>query len=136
MGRVTILLAVGAVTIGALGGCGQGASTAPSSSPAGVPAGQRPAPAPAAPTVRIITITVRGGKAGGETGRVTVPLGTPVVVSVTSDVADEIHVHGYDRTAKVPAGATASVAFTANHPGVFEVEMADSKLQPLQLQVS
>jgi hypothetical protein len=136
MGRVTVLLAVGAVVIGALGGCGHEASTAPSSSPAGVPAGLRPAPAPAAPTVRIITITVRGGKASGETGRVIVPLGTPVVVSVTSDVADEIHVHGYDRTARVPAGATGSVAFTANTPGVFEVEMADSKLQPLQLQVS
>lgn len=119
--------------IGALGGCGQGTSTAPSTSP---PAAPRAAPVPAAPTVRMISVTVRGGKASGETGRVTVPLGTPLVVSVRSDAADEIHVHGYDRKAKVPAGATASVTFTANIPGVFEVDLEDSKLALLQLQVS
>jgi hypothetical protein len=119
--------------IGALGGCGQGTSTAPSAS---APAAPRAAPVPAAPTVRMISVTVRGGKASGETGRVTVPLGTPLVVSVRSDAADEIHVHGYDRKAKVPAGATASVTFTANIPGVFEVDLEDSKLALLQLQVS
>jgi hypothetical protein len=133
MGRVTVLVVAGAAMIGALGGCGQGTSTAPSTSP---PAAPRAAPVPAAPTVRMISVTVRGGKASGETGRVTVPLGTPLVVSVRSDAADEIHVHGYDRKAKVPAGATASVTFTANIPGVFEVDLEDSKLALLQLQVS
>jgi hypothetical protein len=54
---------------------------------------------------------------------------------VSSDVADELHVHGYDRKAKIPAGATGSVAFTANTPGVFEVELENSKLALLQLQV-
>jgi hypothetical protein len=44
-------------------------------------------------------------------------------------------VHGYDRKANVPAGATASVAFIATTPGVFEVELENSKLQLLQLQV-
>jgi hypothetical protein len=135
MSRVAILVAAGAVAVGALSGCGQeqqGASTAPGSSPASGSA----APAPAGPTVRTISITVRGGKASGETGRITVPLGTPIVVSVASDVADEIHVHGYDRRAKVPAGATAAVPFTANVPGVFEVELENSKLQLFQLQVS
>ncbi|MDQ3762269.1 MAG: hypothetical protein M3460_11450 [Actinomycetota bacterium] len=137
MSRVAILVAAGAVAVGALSGCGQeqqGASTAPGSSPASGSAA--PAPAPAGPTVRTISITVRGGKASGETGRITVPLGTPIVVSVASDVADEIHVHGYDRRAKVPAGATAAVPFTANVPGVFEVELENSKLQLFQLQVS
>ncbi|MBV9032144.1 MAG: hypothetical protein JO364_17935 [Pseudonocardiales bacterium] len=122
--------------IGALGGCGHGAGAAPSPSPAGASAARGQAPAPAAPTVRTISITVRGGKASGETGQVMVPLGTPLVVSVSSDVADEIHVQGYDRKARVPAGTTASVTFTANAPGVFEVELASSKLALLQLRVS
>jgi hypothetical protein len=64
-----------------------------------------------------------------------VATGTPIVLSVSSDVADEIHVHGYDRKANIPAGATASVTFVANAPGVFEVELENSKLQLLQLQV-
>jgi hypothetical protein len=136
MGRVAILLAAGAAMIGALGGCGHGAPAAHGASTASASAAPGSAPAPAAPTVRMISVTVRGGKASGETGRVTVPLGTPLIVSVRSDAADEIHVHGYDRKAKVPAGATASVAFTANVPGVFEVELEDSKLALLQLHVS
>ncbi|MGH3767560.1 MAG: hypothetical protein ACRDS0_10310 [Pseudonocardiaceae bacterium] len=132
MSRVAIVVAAGAVAVGVLSGCGQasdGANAAPGAKPAGAAA------APAAPTVHTINIKVRGGKASGDTGRVAVPLGTPVIVSVTSDVADEIHVHGYDRKAKVPAGATGAVAFTANTAGVFEVELEDSKLQLLQLQV-
>jgi hypothetical protein len=132
MSRVAVALAAGAVAVGALSGCGHaqdGAASAPGSKPAGAAA------APAAPTVHTINVKVRGGKASGDTGRVAVPLGTPVIVSVTSDVGDEIHVHGYDRKAKVPPGATGSVAFTANTAGVFEVELEDSKLQLLQLQV-
>jgi heme/copper-type cytochrome/quinol oxidase subunit 2 len=119
-----------AVAVGALGGCGHGSSTAPGTNPAGAAA--KP---PASSSVRTISIKVRGGKASGDTGRIAVPLGTPIVLSVSSDVADEIHVHGYDRKAEIPAGATAAVTFTANTPGVFEVELENSKLQLLQLQV-
>ncbi|MBV8994503.1 MAG: hypothetical protein JO287_12585 [Pseudonocardiales bacterium] len=128
MGRVAIVVAAAAVAVGTLGGCGHGASTAAN------PGGASAKP-PAASTVRTISIKVHGGKASGDTGRIAVPLGTPIVLSVSSDVADEIHVHGYDRKANVPAGTTASVVFTANTPGVFEVELENSKLQLLQLQV-
>ncbi|MGH3821551.1 MAG: hypothetical protein ACRDRA_01705 [Pseudonocardiaceae bacterium] len=130
---MAILVAASAVAVGVITGCGGGASTAPGSKPAGAAAGS--APAPAAPTVRTFNIKVLAGKASGDSGRVAVPLGTPIVLSVTSDVADEIHVHGYDRTAKVPAGTTGSIAFTANTAGVFEVELENSKLQLVQLQV-
>jgi hypothetical protein len=130
MSRVAIVVA-GAIAVGALSGCGHaqdGANNASAAKPGA-------AAAPAAPTVRTISIKVRGGKASGDTGRVAVPLGTPVIVAVTSDAADEIHVHGYDRKAKVPAGATGSVAFNASTAGVFPVELENSKIQLLQLQV-
>ncbi|HKS51620.1 MAG TPA: hypothetical protein VJS67_07090 [Pseudonocardiaceae bacterium] len=130
MGRVAIVVAAAAVAAGVLGGCGHGSGTAPDANTAG--AAGKP---PAASTVRTINIKVHGGKASGDTGRITVPVGSPVVLSVSSDVADEIHVHGYDRKANVPAGATASVVFSANNPGVFEVELENSKLQLVQLQV-
>jgi heme/copper-type cytochrome/quinol oxidase subunit 2 len=86
--------------------------------------------------VRTISVTVRGGKVGGDTGRVAVPLGSPVVLAVSSDVADEIHVHGYDLKKDVPAGGTAALTFTASKPGVWEVELENAKLALLQLQVS
>lgn len=131
MGRVAVVVAAAAVAVGALAGCGHGASTGPGSNPSGA-SGKPPA---ASTTVRTINVKVRGGKATGDTGRIAVATGTPIVLSVSSDVADEIHVHGYDRKANIPAGATASVAFAANTPGIFEVELENSKLQLLQLQV-
>jgi hypothetical protein len=143
VGKAMVGAVVLAVVGGVLSGCGQESATggasaafpAPSSSTAvGSPGSS--SPAPVGPTVRMITITVRGGQVSGETGRVAVPLGTPVTLSVTSDVADEAHVHGYDREVEIPAGGTASVSFTANIPGVFEVELHESKLQLFQLQVS
>ncbi|MGH3608952.1 MAG: hypothetical protein ACRDRD_12795 [Pseudonocardiaceae bacterium] len=136
MGRVGIAVATGAVLIGVLGGCGQGAATAPGSSLAGTAGTPGRAPAPAAPTVHTISVKVRGGKASGDIGKVTVPLGSPVIISVSSDVADEIHVHGYERTVKVPAASTASIAFTANKPGTFDVELDNPKVALLQLQVA
>lgn len=136
--RTALLVATLAV-VGVLGGCGRepesGVGTAPGSNLA-TKAPDRSAPAPVGPTTHTISITIRGGQATGDTGRVTVPLGTPVTLSVTSDVADEIHVRGYDRKAKIPAGGTVSVSFTAISPGVFDVELEQSKLQMLQLQVT
>ncbi len=92
--------------------------------------------APTGPSARVINITVRGGQISGDTGRVEVPLGTPVTINVTSDVADEVHIHGYEKKAEIPAGGSASVSFAADIPGVFEGELHESGLQLLQLQVS
>ncbi|MGQ0778881.1 MAG: hypothetical protein ACT4NY_31475 [Pseudonocardiales bacterium] len=102
--RVAILLGALAVA-GVLVGCGQepaasgpapGSTTAVPSTPehgAGhISSTTEVSTTPAGPTGRTINITVSGGQVTGETGRVEVPLGTPV--TVTSDVADEIHVHG------------------------------------------
>jgi heme/copper-type cytochrome/quinol oxidase subunit 2 len=130
------------VVFGVLAGCGRdpatgGASSAPPALSSGTAADGLGGSSVGSvgPPTRVIALSARGGQVSGETGRVTVPLGTPVTVSVTSDVADEIHLHGYDRKAETPAGGTASISFTANIPGVFEVELEQSKLQLLQLQV-
>ena len=142
MTRVAMLVGALAVVGGMLSGCGDepapGAAPETPPTPASTPAAA-PSSAvttPAGPQARILTITVSGGKATGDTDRVLVPLGTPVTINVTSDAADEVHVHGYDKETQIPAGGTGSVAFTADLPGVFEVELHESGLQLLQLQVS
>jgi hypothetical protein len=126
------------VVVGVLAGCGRDhappASPAPGSSTVAGGLGSSSSAAVGS-TACVIAVTVRGGQVSGETGRVTVPLGCPVTLSVTSDVADEIHLHGYDRKAETPAGGTASISFTATIPGVFEAELEQSKLQLVQLQV-
>ena len=84
-----------------------------------------PAPPPL-PARTVLAVTVRGGSVvdGGSRQRAT--LNEAVTIRVTSDVADEVHVHGYDKKVDVAAGRTAEVTFVANIPGVFEVEFERS----------
>jgi hypothetical protein len=42
---------------------------------------------------------------------------------VRSDVAEELHIHGYDRYVDVAPGRTATVSFPASIEGIFEVEL-------------
>jgi hypothetical protein len=86
-------------------------------------------------TGRVITLVVSGGRVEGGFRREKVKLGEAVVLRVTSDTADEVHVHGYDKKADVAAGSTAEISFTADIPGVFEVELEERKLKLLELEV-
>jgi plastocyanin len=95
-----------------------GASAAPSSA-----AGQR------------IEVQVSGGQVGGDTGRVPVRAGAHVTLAITSDVADEVHLHGYDLEAELTPGEPATVSFTADIPGVFEAELHEAGTVLLSLQV-
>jgi hypothetical protein len=83
-----------------------------------------------------IEVDVAGGRATGDTGRVPVAAGTAVTLVVTGDVADEVHVHGYDVTADLSPGRPAELGFDATIPGVFEVELhhAGTVLLTLQIQ--
>lgn len=73
----------------------------------------------------VVSVTVQGGQVQGPS-RQRVELNDTVTVRVASDVADEVHVHGYDQTAPVAAGSTGQVSFVADIPGVFEVEFEQS----------
>ena len=129
-----LLLPIVAVLVAA--GC---ASAPPAAAPAASPAPAAPAvpaaasPAPAA--ARTVAVAWKGGTASGDTGTVAVPVDTPVRIVVTSDVAEEIHHHGYDKEAQIPAGGTATLSFTADIPGEFELELHGSgdKLATLQV---
>ena len=61
--------------------------------------------------------------------------GETVRFRVTSDVDEEIHVHGYDITKAVPAGETVPVSFKADITGIFEIEFHNSGALLAQLKV-
>lgn len=84
---------------------------------------------------QVIEVAVDGGSVEGG-GRQSVALGSTVAIVVASDVADEVHVHGYDVYGAVDAGGTATVTFTADIPGVFEVELEEAGLPVVELEVS
>lgn len=113
------------------GGCGTAAPGTAAPSPSAAPA-----PQPAAPAWQTLRLSYTGGQVSGDTGRVPVALGTTVTVLITGDTADEVHLHGYDRTAQVPAGGTATLTFTADIPGVFEMELHELGVPLVSLEVS
>lgn len=81
------------------------------------------------------TIEVRGGQVRGGAKRVQADVGDTVALTVTSDVADTVHVHGYDLEEPVAPEEPATLEFTADIPGVFEVELHDSGLKLADVQV-
>lgn len=87
------------------------------------------------PAGRRIEVTVAAGEVSGDTGRIPVPAGEQVTLGVTGDVADEIHLHGYDLTAALSPGTPAELVFDATVPGVFEVELHEAGTVLLTLQV-
>ena len=88
-----------------------------------------------APETVEINYVVVGGQPQGGIARDSVAQGRDVVMTVTSDVADEVHVHGYDLMADVAPGAPATIRFTADAPGRFEIELENSAVQIAELEV-
>lgn len=54
------------------------------------------------------------------------PLGAEVTIEVTSEVDEELHVHGYELEADLQAGGSSTIRFTAEMTGAFEIETHDS----------
>ncbi|HVL85570.1 MAG TPA: hypothetical protein VM367_14970 [Pseudonocardia sp.] len=94
------------------------------------------APAVAADGTHRIDLAFADGAVSGGPARYAVAVGSPVEVVVASDVADEVHLHGYDRSSFVTAGATTTLRFVADVPGVFEIELEQRGARLAQLEVS
>ena len=68
--------------------------------------------------------------------RFTVALGDEVSIWVLSDTDEEVHVHGYDLTFPAKAGIPLEIAFTADVPGIFEVELESTHTTLFELEVT
>jgi plastocyanin len=124
----------------ALSGCaGTDSSASPAASAASASstssAAELSTTTPVPPAGQQLAVQVAGGKVTGDTGRVPVPVGDHVTLTITSDVADEVHVHGYDLTTALTPGTPAELTFDATIPGVFEVELHEAGTVLLSLQV-
>jgi hypothetical protein len=144
--KARIVIALAFVTIGLLGlaACGgddSGTTTSagpPPPPPATPPPPPQPPPPPPPapkPEVTTVRIVVRSGKVRGGIQRATVEQGKKVAIVVGSDVADHVHLHGYDKFADVAPGKPARLAFVASIPGRFEVELEDRGLQIADIEV-
>jgi hypothetical protein len=82
-----------------------------------------------------VAVAVTGGKVSPKPHQVKVPKGALVKISVASDEPDEVHVHGYDIEKEVAPGKPATIQFTADQTGLFEVETHESGKLLFQLLV-
>ena len=88
-----------------------------------------PPPPPGPPPPARVQIVIRGGLPVGGPRRVTVARGRRVILTVTSDVSDHVHLHGYDLMQDVGPGMPARIAFRATMPGTVEAELEDRGVQ-------
>jgi len=79
---------------------------------------------------------VSGGEVVGGAATVAVERGALVELTVTADVSDEVHVHGYNEFGDLAPGESVTVSFLADIPGVFEVELERSGLLLVELEVA
>ncbi len=87
----------------------------------------QPAPPP-------VMVEVVAGVVDGP-GRIEVAHGDDVAVTVSADVTDEVHVHGYDLFFDVTPETPAEIAFEAGVRGIFEVELEGGHLLLFELVV-
>jgi hypothetical protein len=110
---IAFIVIAGAVALAGCGGSGKSSSPGTTTT--------------AGPTT--IDVVVKDGKPVGGIQRATVKKGDTVAIVVHSDVADEVHVHGYDLHEDVKAGGTVRIEFPATIAGVFEAELEQRGLQ-------
>jgi hypothetical protein len=151
-GAITLVAVLGVVGVAGCGGDDgaadepaddAAATTSAPSTTAAVPTtgpststGAPPTTVPGPEADVVLEVVVEGGSVVAGGGRASVPLGSSVALVVTSDVDEEIHLHGYDVELPLAAGVPGVLAFTADIPGVFEVELHGSGLGIWDLQIS
>ena len=153
------LVATAALSLLALAACGSDEPTPPAAAPTTQPApttttAEAPAPATEAPATTattaeataptaaaepaadvVISVVIVDGRIEAER-RYEASLGDTVELRAISDIAEELHLHGYDQLLRLEAGVEASLTFEADLPGVWEAELHFSDREVFQLQVS
>lgn len=82
-----------------------------------------------------IDVTVTNGEVDGP-DLFEFALGDLVEITVLIDVADEIHVHGYDLSFDAEPGTPVEITFAADAQGIFEVELETNHLLLFEIQVT
>ena len=81
------------------------------------------------------TVTVLNAQAKGGIQPLTYKKGQTIDITIKSDTADEIHVHGYDFKKDVPKNGSVHFVFPATIDGVFVIELENHKQQIASLKV-
>lgn len=90
---------------------------------------------PAVPQPTVVDIVVEKGRRVSGPDVVALKAGDEVVLNLTSDKDDELHLHGYDLHLHLKAGVTGTLKLTAAQSGRFSYELHKSHLELGALEV-
>ncbi|HUS24903.1 MAG TPA: hypothetical protein VM369_08135 [Candidatus Binatia bacterium] len=93
-------------------------------------------PVQAAPAPKIFELVVKDGHLESGPSTLSVTQGDEVLLRVTADRADQLHLHGYDLHVALVPGTPAELRFTADRSGRFDFELhhANVELGALEVQ--
>jgi plastocyanin len=84
---------------------------------------------------RTIAITVKGSTVTPAPTTVDLAVGEQLTLTVTSDHADQLHIHGFEVEKDLVAGTPTTVTLTGAQPGVYEVETHHPELRLMKIAV-
>jgi hypothetical protein len=86
-------------------------------------------------TPKTFELVVKGKKLTSGPQVLQVNEGDEVVIKIVSDEAEELHLHGYDKSLDLDANVPEQLSFTANLTGRFPYELEHSKIEIGALEV-
>lgn len=82
-----------------------------------------------APTTKTFTLKVENRKVVEGSGDLTANQGDTVVINITCDEDEELHLHGYDRAIDLAPNTQETLTLVANMAGHFPFELEHSKTE-------
>lgn len=95
--------------------------------------GSQPERKPAEPPA--VSIVVENGQPRGGPSEITVTKGEEIRIDVSSDIEEQLHLHGYDVAKPIAAGGKAEFRVPATLEGVFELELENSAVPLAEISV-
>ncbi|MFY9917095.1 MAG: hypothetical protein WAL26_01680 [Mycobacterium sp.] len=112
-----------------IAGCGGGGGSESAQSSPGAPSASTVSPSDmqneqAPPERLLIDVQIKGGEVTPTNQQLEAKVNQPIVVTVNSDVADELHVHSTpEHTFKIEAKPVQQFQFTVAVPGKVDIEL-------------
>ena len=122
-----VIAIVAAIVLGSFGGDEPSSPTRAQATPTPAATGTAEPTATSKPEPPLVT--------PGKITRLRFTQGDTVRFRVRSDVADEVHVHGYDLMKDVEPGKEVTFSVPADITGIFEIELENAGKQIAQLRV-
>jgi hypothetical protein len=118
---------IGCATVALMAGCGSSSGGTSPTTAEPVPSTDSTASVSAQPDALRLDLSIDGGTVEPTNQRLDASVGQSISMSITSDVADELHVHSVpEHTFEIEPGEQQLFTFTVDVPGQVDIELHQS----------